>query len=115
MGVSRARACRAAGVALLGGETAEMPGVYVDGELDVAGHPGGPVDRRRIIDGSAIRPGDAVLGLARAACTPTATAWPPLRRRPGPGGPPRPRLPAGRGPAGPPSLVSGRDHGSSGP
>ncbi|MCB9549200.1 MAG: phosphoribosylformylglycinamidine cyclo-ligase [Myxococcales bacterium] len=59
-----ARACRAAGVALLGGETAEMPGVYVDGELDVAGTLVGVVERGRLIDGQAIRPGDAVLGLA---------------------------------------------------
>lgn len=59
-----AAACRAAGCALLGGETAEMPGVYRDGELDLAGTIVGVVERGRIIDGSAIAAGDVVLGLA---------------------------------------------------
>ncbi len=59
-----AAACRAAGCALLGGETAEMPGVYAAGEFDLVGTIVGVVDRKEIIDGSAIQPGDAVIGLA---------------------------------------------------
>ncbi len=58
-----ARACKEWGVALLGGETAEMPGVYVDGELDLAGTIVGVVDRAAIVDGTAIAPGDVVLGI----------------------------------------------------
>lgn len=59
-----AAACRAAGCALLGGETAEMPGVYAPGEFDLVGTIVGVVDRAEIIDGSTIQPGDAVIGLA---------------------------------------------------
>jgi len=58
------RSCRAAGCALLGGETAQMPGMYRKGEYDVAGCIVGVVDRTKIIDGSKIRPSDVVLGLA---------------------------------------------------
>src|SRR5436189_748264 len=58
-----ARACKEAGCALIGGETAEMPGFYADGEYDVAGFIVGIVDRERIIDGRTIAPGDIVLGL----------------------------------------------------
>src|SRR6516225_6873214 len=58
------RACRAAGCALLGGETAQMPGMYRKGEYDLAGCIVGVVDRTNIIDGSRIKPGDVVLGLA---------------------------------------------------
>ncbi|GBF05349.1 phosphoribosylaminoimidazole synthetase [Deinococcus aerius] len=58
-----ARACEALGVALLGGETAEMPGVYVEGELDIVGTIVGVVDRPRLIDGSRIEVGDAVIAL----------------------------------------------------
>ncbi|MFZ1399531.1 MAG: phosphoribosylamine--glycine ligase, partial [Candidatus Promineifilaceae bacterium] len=58
-----AAACRAAGVALLGGETAEMPGVYQQGELDLVGTVVGLVDRAKLIDGSRIATGDAILGL----------------------------------------------------
>ena len=58
------KACRAAGCALIGGETAQMPGMYRKGEYDLAGCIVGVVDRRKIIDGSRIRPGDVVLGLA---------------------------------------------------
>lgn len=58
-----AQACRAAGCALLGGETAEMPGVYAPGELDVAGTIVGWVERERLIDGASVAPGDAVVGL----------------------------------------------------
>jgi phosphoribosylformylglycinamidine cyclo-ligase len=59
-----AAACREAGCALLGGETAEMPGVYEPGELDLAGTIVGVVERDRIVDGSRIRPGDAIVGLS---------------------------------------------------
>ena len=58
-----ATACADAGCALLGGETAEMPGFYKDGEYDVAGFIVGVVDRHRIIDGSRIQPGDLIVGL----------------------------------------------------
>jgi len=57
------RACRAAHCALLGGETAQMPGMYRKGEYDLAGCIVGVVDRMKIIDGSKIKPGDIVLGL----------------------------------------------------
>jgi phosphoribosylformylglycinamidine cyclo-ligase len=57
-------ACRAAGCALLGGETAQMPGMYRKGEYDLAGCIVGVVDRAKIIDGRNIEPGDIVLGLA---------------------------------------------------
>jgi phosphoribosylformylglycinamidine cyclo-ligase len=58
-----ARGCREAGSALLGGETAEMPGFYADGEYDIAGFIVGMVDRARIIDGHTIEPGDVLLAL----------------------------------------------------
>ncbi|MCD6518388.1 MAG: phosphoribosylformylglycinamidine cyclo-ligase [Anaerolineae bacterium] len=58
-----AAACREAGCALLGGETAEMPGVYAPGQMDVVGTIVGLVERDEIIDGSRIRPGDVLLGL----------------------------------------------------
>ncbi len=58
-----ATGCRQAGYALIGGETAEMPGMYQSGEYDLAGFGVGIVDRRDIIDGSGIRPNDIVLGL----------------------------------------------------
>jgi phosphoribosylamine--glycine ligase/phosphoribosylaminoimidazole synthetase len=61
-----AEACGAAGCALLGGETAEMPGVYTPGEFDLVGTIVGVVDRPQLIDGSAIRIGDAVLALPSA-------------------------------------------------
>jgi phosphoribosylformylglycinamidine cyclo-ligase len=56
--------CREAGCALIGGETAELPGVYREEELDFAGTCVGIVERDRLIDGSRCEPGDAVLGLA---------------------------------------------------
>ncbi|MBI4166428.1 MAG: phosphoribosylformylglycinamidine cyclo-ligase [Acidobacteria bacterium] len=59
-----AKACRGVGCALIGGETAEMPGFYPENEYDVAGCIVGAVGRRAIIDGSRIRPGDLILGLA---------------------------------------------------
>lgn len=55
--------CRIAGCALVGGETAEMPGMYADGEYDLAGFAVGAVERERALTGSAARPGDIVLGL----------------------------------------------------
>ena len=58
-----AQACRAAGCALIGGETAQLPDMYKKGEYDLAGCIVGVVDRARMIDGSKIRPGDVVLGL----------------------------------------------------
>jgi phosphoribosylformylglycinamidine cyclo-ligase len=56
-------ACRENGCALLGGETAEMPGFYADGEYDVAGFIVGVVSRERLIDGKRIAPGDALIGI----------------------------------------------------
>ena len=58
-----AQACRANGCALLGGETAEMPGFYADGEYDVAGFIVGVVPRAKVIDGRAIAAGDVLIGL----------------------------------------------------
>jgi phosphoribosylformylglycinamidine cyclo-ligase len=57
------RACRVAKCALIGGETAQMPGMYRKGEYDLAGCIVGAVDRAAMIDGSRIRPGDVILGL----------------------------------------------------
>ncbi|MBI5135955.1 MAG: phosphoribosylformylglycinamidine cyclo-ligase [Nitrospirae bacterium] len=56
--------CKQAGCALIGGETAEMPGFYPAGEYDMAGFAVGVVDRPRIIDGARVRVGDAIIGLA---------------------------------------------------
>jgi phosphoribosylformylglycinamidine cyclo-ligase len=61
-----ARGCRENGCVLLGGETAEMPGFYGEGEYDVAGFIVGVVDREKVIDGSRVRAGDVLLGLAAA-------------------------------------------------
>ena len=58
-----AAGCRLAGCALLGGETAELPGFYADGEYDLAGFAVAAVERARLLDGRAVRPGDVILGL----------------------------------------------------
>ena len=59
-----AEACKRCDCALLGGETAEMPGFYADGDFDLAGFAVGVVEKKAIITGRRIRPGDVVLGLA---------------------------------------------------
>ncbi|MBI5237268.1 MAG: phosphoribosylformylglycinamidine cyclo-ligase [Deltaproteobacteria bacterium] len=59
-----ANGCRQAGCALVGGETAEMPGFYKDNEYDIAGFAVGVVERKEIIDGTKIRPGDTVIGMS---------------------------------------------------
>ena len=59
-----ARGCELSGCALIGGETAEMPGMYPDGEYDLAGFAVGVVEKSKIIDGATILPGDVVIGIA---------------------------------------------------
>ena len=59
-----ARGCETAGCALIGGEPAEMPGMYPEGEYDLAGFCVGVVEKDRIIDGRSIVPGDAIIGIA---------------------------------------------------
>jgi len=61
-----AEVCRAAGCAILGGETAELPGIYREDEIDFCGTCVGVVERDRLVDGSRIEPGDVVLGFASA-------------------------------------------------
>src|SRR5438034_11438727 len=58
-----AEVCRAAGCVLIGGETAELPGIYQEGELDFAGTAVGLVDRDELIDGSRVEAGDYIVGL----------------------------------------------------
>ncbi len=58
-----ARGCRENGCALIGGETAEMPGFYAAGEYDIAGFIVGVVERSQIVDGRTIEPGDVLIGL----------------------------------------------------
>src|ERR1035438_7056275 len=60
------RACRKAGCALIGGETAEMPGFYPEGEYDLAGFIVGAVERKKLLTGKAVKPGDALIALPSA-------------------------------------------------
>ncbi len=59
-----AEGCRQAGCALIGGETAEMPGMYTEGEYDIAGFTCGVVERAKLIDGSKVKAGDVLVGIA---------------------------------------------------
>ena len=59
-----AEGCRQAGCALVGGETAEMPGMYADGEYDIAGYTTGVVEKSKLIDGSKVKVGDVLVGIA---------------------------------------------------
>lgn len=59
-----AEGCRQAGCALVGGETAEMPGMYADGEYDIAGFTTGVVEKSKLIDGSKVKAGDVLVGIA---------------------------------------------------
>lgn len=59
-----AEGCRQAGCALIGGETAEMPGMYAEGEYDIAGFTCGVVEKSQLIDGTKVRVGDVLIGLA---------------------------------------------------
>ncbi|MGP1393095.1 MAG: phosphoribosylformylglycinamidine cyclo-ligase [Candidatus Cryptobacteroides sp.] len=59
-----AEGCRQAGCALVGGETAEMPGMYADGEYDIAGYTTGVVEKSKLIDGTKVKVGDVLVGIA---------------------------------------------------
>ena len=77
-----AKGCELAGCALIGGETAEMPGMYPEGEYDLAGFAVGVVEKDEIIDGTTIKPGDVVLGLASSGCPLTVRPLPTVRWNP---------------------------------
>ena len=64
-----AQGCEESGCALIGGETAEMPGMYPEGEYDLAGFAVGVVEKERVINGRSIQAGDVVLGLASNGAT----------------------------------------------
>ena len=75
------RGCMLAGCALIGGETAEMPDMYPHGEYDLAGTIVGIVDRKKIVDGSTIEAGDAIIGLPSSGLPMTATLRPAMIER----------------------------------
>src|SRR5919204_5551922 len=82
-----AEGCELAGCALIGGETAEMPGMYPEGEYDLAGFCVGVVEKERIVDGRSIVPGDTVLGLASSG--PHSNGYSLIRKILGRGAPPK--------------------------
>ena len=102
-----AEGCRQAGMALLGGETAEMPGLYARGDYDLAGFAVGIVERSGIVDGARVAPGDRVVGLASSGVHSNGYS---LVRRvlelAGPGALDAP-LPDGAGDGGPPGPTLG--------
>jgi len=70
-----ADACKASGCALIGGETAQMPGLSGDGEYDLAGFIVGAVDRDKMVTGTGIKAGDVLVGFPLPGCIPTVIRW----------------------------------------